>query len=92
MGNTSALRKLSYASPSLPKILKGRKYYLLFVMTLDPSPKANERKKMIFLVTRFVDDGPLSPLLINLCDLQKLKNIYVEFGHLLLPLFNLCEN
>ena len=72
MGNSSDLRKLSYAIPSSPKRCKGSRYYLLSVITLGPSTKTIEMEKLRCVVTRFVDDEPLNILLVKLCDLKKL--------------------
>ena len=74
-GNSNALRKFTYASPSSSKRRKGSIDYLLSVITLAPIP-VKEKKWMLWLVTRFVDDRPLTPLLINLCgDCEQKENI-----------------
>ena len=66
-GNSNSLRKFSYSNASSSKKCKGTKDYLIFVITLAPGP-IKLKKWTLWLLWIFVDDGPLTPLLIKLCD------------------------
>ena len=66
-GHSNSFKKFSYATPGSSKRCKGSRDYLISIRTLSPSP-IKWNKCMPWLVTGFVDDGPLTPLLIRLCE------------------------